>query len=115
MAIIHRVIIEADECKGCGFCIHACPAGVLEFSKKLNSMGYHYAVYTGEGCTGCGICYYTCPETGAITVIRNVEGLDKGFCEHCNKEVHLLPDYRDPDRKRCIDCGKPVLTKQKRG
>lgn len=108
MTRLNRVIIEAEECKGCGFCIHACPAGVLEFSKDLNAMGYHYATYKGEGCTGCGSCFYTCPETGAITVVRNVEGLEEAYCPSCDKTVKVIPASRKEMPPRCIECRKPI-------
>ena len=104
MAVINRVLIQVDDCKGCGLCVDACPVGVLDFSDGLNSMGYRPAHYKGVACTGCGTCFYTCPEPGAITVIRNVESLEKGNCKHCGKTVFLIPDSRDPSRKRCIDC-----------
>ncbi|RKY90012.1 4Fe-4S ferredoxin [candidate division KSB1 bacterium] len=67
---IPTVIIRVDECKGCGYCVEACPVKVLVQSKKLNIKGYHPAEYKGSGCTGCGVCFYTCPEPGAITVIK---------------------------------------------
>jgi 2-oxoglutarate ferredoxin oxidoreductase subunit delta len=35
------VTIDTELCKGCGFCIEFCPAGVLEFSDEFNSKGYH--------------------------------------------------------------------------
>jgi len=57
-----------DKCKGCGLCVISCPRDVLVISERLNSKGYHYAVYKGEGCIGCGNCFYTCPEPSAITV-----------------------------------------------
>lgn len=104
MAIRNHVIVLADECKGCGLCIDACPLNILEFADVLNGMGYRPARYKGEGCSACGSCFYTCPEPGAITVIRNVEGLEKGHCSHCGGEVLLFPDYRDPSRMRCIAC-----------
>ncbi len=63
-----RVEVSAEECKGCGLCIEACPPHVLELSERLNGHGYHPAAYLGSGCTGCGICFYTCPEPGALTV-----------------------------------------------
>lgn len=65
--------VDQEECKGCGLCVAACPAHVLEISeKKLNSKGYHPSSYKGEGCLGCGNCFYSCPEPGAITVyLRN--------------------------------------------
>jgi len=64
------VTIDAQECKGCGLCIEACPPRVLRLSAGLNTYGYHPAEYGGSGCTGCGICYYVCPEPGAVTVLR---------------------------------------------
>jgi ferredoxin len=65
-----RVEIRIDECKGCGYCIEACPPNVLVLSRRFNRMSYNYAEYTGEGCTGCGLCFYACPEPGAITVYK---------------------------------------------
>ena len=66
----HKVIIEAEECKGCERCVNACPKSVLRMGKKFNFMGFPYAVYSGEGCIGCAACYYTCPEPGAVTIVR---------------------------------------------
>lgn len=63
-----RCEIDQEECKGCGLCVAACPAHVLEISPHLNSRGYHPSSYKGEGCIGCGNCFYSCPEPGAITV-----------------------------------------------
>ena len=65
-----RVTIDADECKGCGLCLDACPPKCLAFAKDLSPYGVHPAQYLGEGCTGCGICFYVCTEPGAITVYR---------------------------------------------
>ncbi len=108
MAIINRVVIQADDCKGCGLCVDACPVNVLDFADGLNAMGYRPARYTGAGCTGCGTCFYTCPEPRAITVIRNVEGLEDGYCPHCDRDVKLLPGYRGKGSGICIECMNPV-------
>lgn len=62
------VLINAEECKGCGLCVEACHFGVLHQAEYLNRNGYHPVVYDGHGCTACGLCYYTCPEPGALTV-----------------------------------------------
>ncbi|MDZ7722966.1 MAG: 4Fe-4S binding protein [candidate division KSB1 bacterium] len=67
---IPKVIVDVDECKGCGLCIQVCPKDVLFQQEKLNRLGYHPAAYTGKGCIGCGFCFYQCPEPGAITVIQ---------------------------------------------
>ena len=64
--------VDADECKGCGLCVEACPPKVIRLSQRLNHSGYRTAVYAGAGCTGCGICFMACPEPGAITVLRAV-------------------------------------------
>ena len=82
---MHDEIVEVDLqvpalevvshlCKGCGLCIEHCPKDVIEFSGKLNQLGYNYARYVGQGCTGCGICFYACPEPGAIIVYKKVKG-----------------------------------------
>ena len=64
------VDIDAEECKGCGLCVEACPPNVLHLSEQLNHNGYQTGTYEGAGCTGCGICFLACPEPGAITVLR---------------------------------------------
>ncbi|MGB9233725.1 MAG: 4Fe-4S dicluster domain-containing protein [Terriglobales bacterium] len=65
-----NILIDTEECKGCGLCVESCPPECLELLPELNAYGVHPAHYTGEGCSGCGICFYCCPEPGAITVYR---------------------------------------------
>ena len=64
--------IDAEECKGCGLCVEACPPKAIRIGDRLNHCGYRAAMYTGAGCTGCGICFMACPEPGTITVLRLV-------------------------------------------
>jgi len=57
------VYINEELCKGCGFCIEFCPAGVLEFSDQFNSKGYHPPrVVKPDACTGCDLCGSYCPD-----------------------------------------------------
>ena len=65
-----RLDLDAEECKGCGLCVEACPPKVLRLAPNLNRYGYHPVTYVGEGCSGCGICFFACPEPGAIAVWR---------------------------------------------
>jgi len=64
------VLLNSEECKGCGLCVEACPPKVLRLADHLNRYGYHPVSYQGSGCTSCGICYYVCQEPGGITVLR---------------------------------------------
>ena len=66
-----RVRITADECKGCGRCLKACPKSLLSVGNDLNIQGY-FAIVANEpeNCIGCGSCFYQCPEPGAITIFE---------------------------------------------
>jgi 2-oxoglutarate ferredoxin oxidoreductase subunit delta len=68
-----RLRVDADECKGCGLCVEACPPKVIAINEHLNHYGYRTAEYAGAGCTGCGLCFMVCPEPGAITVLKLVQ------------------------------------------
>lgn len=63
-----RPVIDAEECKGCGRCVAACPRKVLGLRTRLNRRGVNPAEYAGDGCVGCGFCFDTCPEPYAIRV-----------------------------------------------
>ncbi len=64
------VKIDAENCKGCGLCVEACPRKCLEIGDALNAMGVKAVRYKGEGCTSCGICFMNCPEPYALEVER---------------------------------------------
>ena len=68
--IIGRIVIDREVCKGCGYCINACPKGCIAVEDKFNDSGYFPAVFNGKGeCTGCAICAISCPDV-AIEVWR---------------------------------------------
>ena len=68
-----KVVINIDRCKGCGLCIHVCPAQILVLSKDtFNAKGYHPVTVTDpEQCTGCASCARICPDV-VFTVYRQV-------------------------------------------
>lgn len=54
-------MIRADRCTGCGDCLEACPAGVLELREGKAVLA------RPEDCRYCGDCETLCPE-GAIAL-----------------------------------------------
>lgn len=60
--------IDADQCKGCGKCVKACPVEIIEMQDKPNN-GHprKIAISDEERCLGCGVCYGACRH-GAIAM-----------------------------------------------
>ena len=58
-----EVVVIAERCKGCAFCIEYCPRDVLTLSTTFNRKGYHppKVVKPGE-CVNCNLCEMICPE-----------------------------------------------------
>lgn len=68
--ITGKIVIDREVCKGCGYCISACPKGCISQDDKYNDSGYYPAIFSNTGqCTGCAICAYSCPDI-AIEVWR---------------------------------------------
>lgn len=69
-----RIAISAEYCKGCGLCVDACSAGILELdSEVISARGCHPVKCTDEEkCTGCAKCETMCPDV-AIQVVREGE------------------------------------------
>ncbi len=58
-----RSAIDADLCKGCGYCEENCAKGVFAMSIALNNQGYHVmAAVNTDQCVGCLSCLNVCPE-----------------------------------------------------
>jgi len=58
-----KVEIDSERCKGCEYCVIACPKKVLAIGDKLNSHGIRYAVVVKpDACIGCSLCAQICPD-----------------------------------------------------
>ena len=65
-----KVVIIAERCKSCGYCVKFCPKEVLAIGSAVNSKGYEIVEPVRPAdCTGCAICGRMCPD-GAIDVYR---------------------------------------------
>ena len=73
MAKIGRVEINRELCKGCYFCVLACPVKVLEKDTNPNSTGTYPAKMVssetgnqdsakGGKCIACANCFEVCPD-----------------------------------------------------
>ena len=58
-----KIVIDRELCKGCKYCIEACPKGSIVLDTHFNHVGYFPAVFIDNGkCTGCAMCAQVCPE-----------------------------------------------------
>ncbi|HTZ17473.1 MAG TPA: 4Fe-4S dicluster domain-containing protein [Dissulfurispiraceae bacterium] len=66
-----RIEIDRERCKGCGYCIGACPKEAIAIDERFNSSGYFPAVFASpDKCNGCAMCAHVCPDI-AIEVWRD--------------------------------------------
>jgi 2-oxoglutarate ferredoxin oxidoreductase subunit delta len=64
------IVVDKEQCKGCGICVVNCPVSVLKLASEVNNKGYNYAVMASpDACIGCANCAIVCPD-GVITVYK---------------------------------------------
>lgn len=65
-----KIILDKELCKGCTYCVDACPLGVIVIENRLNKKGiFPASVSHIEKCNGCTMCAQICPEI-AIEVFK---------------------------------------------
>ena len=57
--------VDANECKGCGLCVEACPPRVIHLSERLNHYGYRTASYTRRRMHGMRHLLHGLPGAGS--------------------------------------------------
>jgi len=56
------VLVDTARCKGCYYCISACPVDAISLSGCTNAQGYETVIVDAGKCVGCGSCYRVCPD-----------------------------------------------------
>ena len=65
-----KINIDREICKGCTYCVLACPKKIIEIDVAFNASGFYPAIVKEQnGCTGCALCAISCPDL-AIEVYR---------------------------------------------
>ena len=64
-----KIVIDTEQCKGCGLCVTVCPKSCIVISRQSNKSGYFPAEVTNADCTGCCLCAIICPDV-VIKVFR---------------------------------------------
>jgi len=73
-----RLVVDAELCKGCGFCVEFCPTDALALSAEFNRKGYHPPVVVEDDCIYCEVCELICPEFSIFCVDEKEAPPDNG-------------------------------------
>ena len=57
-----KLYMNPKRCKGCGYCINACPQDALSVSDFVNEKGYNTVQVDETKCVACGMCYRVFPD-----------------------------------------------------
>lgn len=65
-----NIVINAELCKSCRYCIDACPQKIIRVGEASNAKGYRFVEqFSAEKCTACRLCAVVCPDA-AIEVFK---------------------------------------------
>lgn len=57
-----KAYTKQENCKGCRYCMRACPKGAISVDNITNKKGYEPVKVDHEKCIACGACYLVCPD-----------------------------------------------------
>ena len=58
-----KIEVDIVRCKGCEYCVVACPHDCIALSGTFAPSGYYpAALVKPEACTGCKLCAVVCPD-----------------------------------------------------
>ncbi len=57
-----KINLSVERCKGCMYCIEACPKDAISLSDYTNKKGYKVIKVDEDKCISCGSCYRVCPD-----------------------------------------------------
>ena len=72
------IIIEAEKCKGCRYCVSVCPFQIIGATNHLNQIGsipVEVISNKADLCTGCGACALMCPDSAISIYSAGVEAI----------------------------------------
>ncbi len=93
-----KTIIDIERCKGCELCVTACKEGAISMSKRINNMGYRYAVVINDLCTGCANCALLCPD-GVIKVYRESKKKKELVATISNVQSDIKVEISNPSKE----------------
>lgn len=59
---MEKVVLSTSRCKGCGYCVNACPVKAISRTGIKNAKGYEVITVNQALCIQCGTCYTVCPD-----------------------------------------------------
>ncbi len=57
-----KITYISSRCKGCHYCVEACPKECVTPSGEFNEAGYETVKFNEADCIACGSCYTVCPD-----------------------------------------------------
>lgn len=94
-----EILYSKNQCKACGRCVEACPAGALSLADTKGSV-----VMDRDRCTACGACLEVCPHDA-----REISGKVMSVDELLHEVEKDSPFYRRSGGGVTVGGGEPTM------